>query len=478
MKRFIEFVEDEPEQANLFSTYYIFELEDGNWGKPEQVFLDSPYLNTGLRSYYEALGDDSGRKWSLSPNYKKAGIALKRIAEFAGKVGTQTKLNPRKQKVPWNHPEKSKLEDSGGWSWAYGIDEDYDIPEFKVLLAGPSLSKSQLIWETMNGLSDDILKAHYRSNIRYYPKPANSTLVHKLLKNEWVPQKQNGQKNIDFVKPSEAIVELLPKGFPYEPEAGWLEAIEFGKAERDRKEKERQKKEQATQEYQRRSWAAETLGFSSAEEAQDAVRILKEDPGFISRWKAGKQKLTFPERVSQNLERRQEKVAQQYADSSEKKYEQRRRSVRVTEATPYTRTWLKNQYTNESNQMVCQICKKEMPFKKRDGAYYFEAVEVLSNDYLSKEHEAQFLALCPLCAAMYKEFVKNDENAMQEVKNKLANSDSLEIPLQLGELDTSIRFVETHRRDLKTDSSKLRREGGIGFCRALKRHHATKRRLR
>ncbi len=66
MKRFIEFVEKEPERASLFSTYYIFQLEDEVWGKPGQVFLDSPYLDTGLRAYYEALGDDSGRKWALS----------------------------------------------------------------------------------------------------------------------------------------------------------------------------------------------------------------------------------------------------------------------------------------------------------------------------------------------------------------------------------------------------------------------------
>ena len=45
-----------------------------------------------------------------------------------------------------------------------------------------------------------------------------------------------------------------------------------------------------------------------------------------------------------------------------------------------------------------------MPFKKRDGEYYFESVEALSKAYFLKEREPQFLALCLLCAAMYKEF--------------------------------------------------------------------------
>ena len=100
--------------------------------------------------------------------------------------------------------------------------------------------------------------------------------------------------------------------------------------------------------------------------------------------------------------------------------------------------------------MVCQICKGEMPFKKRDGEYYFETVEALSKDYFAKEHEAQFLALCPLCAAMYKEFVKRDEDAMKELHRVLKDSDDLEGPLKLGDLATSIQFVQTHRQDMKT----------------------------
>ncbi len=69
---------------------------------------------------------------------------------------------------------------------------------------------------------------------------------------------------------------------------------------------------------------------------------------------------------------------------------------------------------------------------------------------ITKEHEAQFLALCPLCAAMYKEFIKNDEKALESLKSALINSEKAEVPLQLGELDTSVRFVESHFLDVKT----------------------------
>ena len=71
-------------------------------------------------------------------------------------------------------------------------------------------------------------------------------------------------------------------------------------------------------------------------------------------------------------------------------------------------------------------------------------------EIISKEHEAQFLALCPLCAAMYNEFVKHDEGAMESLKNTLMNSEDAEVSLQLGELDTSVRFVDIHFQDIKT----------------------------
>ena len=91
-----------------------------------------------------------------------------------------------------------------------------------------------------------------------------------------------------------------------------------------------------------------------------------------------------------------------------------------------------------------------MPFRKRDGEYYFEAVEALNGDHLSKEHEAQFLALCPLCAAMYTEFVKRDPAAMERVENALLAAQEPEIPLELGDFSTSLRFVDVHFLDLKT----------------------------
>ena len=98
--------------------------------------------------------------------------------------------------------------------------------------------------------------------------------------------------------------------------------------------------------------------------------------------------------------------------------------------------------------MVCQILSF-MPFRKRDGDHYFEKKEVLPRKYLPKEHEAQYLALCPVCAAKYDEFVKTDDEVMAELREEIVNAEDYELPISLGDEQTSIRFVEEHIHDLE-----------------------------
>lgn len=183
------------------------------------------------------------------------------------------------------------------------------------------------------------------------------------------------------------------------------------------------------------------------------IELMRQHPEEFQQWKtaiaARNEKPMFPTRTVANPERRQERLAEQLADATDKEYEERERSVRTTMGSIDPAEWLRNEYTNEADQMVCQICKNEMPFKKRDGEYYFEAVEALSRDHFAKEHEAQYLALCPLCAAKYKEFIKHDEVAMKTFKNTIVISDRLDVPLVLGSEKTSIRFVETHHHAIR-----------------------------
>ncbi len=449
-KRFMALLENDPSQAKLFENYFIFKLANGKWGRPSQVYLDSPYLDTGLKGYYDALCEEANCKWALSIQYQDSGTESDRLVKFAKAVGTQTKLAPIEKKISYGHPLWfSEMWDGRRWS-EYGINKDYDILEFDTLLAKPDVSKSKLIWDTMNDLPECCLIATVCLSLSSTTHTGCSSLINRLREVEWVPQQQDGQNGIHFLKPSESYPDLLPKGFSYKPQAPWLKAIEFSKSKREREEAERRREQQASHDYQRKNDAAKEMGFSSFEEGEGVAVLKHKDPEGFKKWQeSAKQKPNFPERPSRNPERRQKRLAEQYANAPQKKYEKSSRSVRTSRSSVDPDPYLKDHYTDDSGQMICQICKDEMPFKKRDGDYYFEAVEALTRDYFPKEHEVQFLALCPLCAAMYQEFVKNDEAQEAKLYHALQNAEELEVPVKLGELETSVRFVETHRLDMR-----------------------------
>jgi hypothetical protein len=206
----------------------------------------------------------------------------------------------------------------------------------------------------------------------------------------------------------------------------------------------------------KRAELAEEFGISvkfldwAMQHPEEAKKVLEKN-------NVGNSKPPFPSRPVKNPTHREEKVIEQYGNAPKRKYEQREKSDRIRRGKIDPSTWLINQYTNDDRQMICQICEEEMPFRKRNGDYYFEAVELLSKDYLSKEYEAQFLALCPLCSAMYKEFIKPVKEEMENLKQEILGTNKPIIPIKFGELTGTLRFVETHFNDLKVILRKSQR---------------------
>ena len=435
LEKFIDLVEKEPNIAVLFNKYHIFESEKW-WSIPSRFFLDLPYCNTGLTVYHEGLDEESdNRKLALSSKYEKYGINLDRFSKFAEIVGVQTKLEDIKRPIPSNDPNLSYLREQaeGKWMSKTGNNEDYIIPELKILYVTPSIEKSKLIWRTMLSLHEKCLKAWYWNNNidkqRVRP-PGKSSLVHELKKAKWVPQKDDNSTS--FVRPCDASVEILPKGFPYEPGQEWLKAIEFGKKTKEQKEVHAQRNQQA-----------KDFGYDSSDEAEEVAAILKD-------WKAQGKSPEQLRKIITRQKRRKAMLIKELNDASVKEYEQRARNVRISRGKIDPVTPLRTMYTLENN-MGCQVCKHEMPFKKRKkDEDYFEAVEALGKDYFPIEHEAQYLALCPVCSAKYKEYVKKDGLARQTLYNALKDSDVPEISFQVNGETIHIWFQEKHWHDLKT----------------------------
>lgn len=447
LRKFIHFLQEHPREIDMFKESYLFMIDckrEIEWERPSSIYIDSPFKETGLRSYYQ-MKRIGGRKHPLSRAYKKSRIKLECIRHMAKSIGVSMLLPIEMTTVVNRHPEWSAMSRSGGKrNTGKGVDEDYHIPWLKEYLASPSLSKSYLVWQTMtelcNGYRCQYLQARFGRN-KSQVRPWYSTLVHDLRSIKWIPQLE-GDKLV-YVNPFRATANKLPKDFTFDPEWGdrpiWLVEIDFGN--------ECRKTSMARMHHEN---IFKQAGFSSQEEAEEMARMKKEDPEGFRKWKESRKKtVAFPERPVANPERRQGRLQEQLCDAPDKKYERRKRSVRTTSGTIDATIWLREQYTNANGEMVCQMCNEEMPFRKRDGEYYFEKKEVLSNKFLSKEHEAQYLALCPVCAAKYQEYVISDQEKMKRLIQDILAAEDCVVPVTLGDHRVDIRYVQSHFYDLK-----------------------------
>ena len=310
-----------------------------------------------------------------------------------------------------------------------GFDPHIEIDGLEYAIKHPSIEKSLFIWNSIAIDNADCICGIVESSSKktFENSKKNKQISQKfgqlLMQNDWLPGKQG-----KFHKPSKLEPDGLPDSFVRDEKlVGLLEM----------------KKNIV-------STLAEKAGVSVDD--INLIKQLKEYPDVYEKLKADilskKKKAEFPEKALSNAERRKEKIIEKYRMSPKKKYEKKGLSKKTTENTIDPRTWLREIYTNKEGQMICQICQKEMPFKKRNGKYYFEAIELL-NDF-DREMEELHIALCPLCAAMYNEFVKHGEGTIESLKNALMNSEDTELPLQLGDLNTSVRFVERHFLDIRT----------------------------
>ena len=322
------------------------------------------------------------------------------------------------------------IQNSRGWHkrGLNGFAPDIDVDGLEYAVKYPLIEKSLFIWDRIAIDNADCIRGVVESSSKktFENSKKNEQISQKfgqlLMQNDWLPDKQG-----KFYKPSELELNELPDSFVRDEKLADLLGMKKNIV----------------------STLAEKAGVSVDD--INLIKQLKKYPDVYEKIKADilakKKKAEFPEKALSNAERRKEKIIEKYRKSPKKKYEKKSLSKKTTENTIDPGTWLRETYTNKEGQMICQICQKEMPFKKRNGKYYFEAIELL-NDF-DREMEELHIALCPLCAAMYNEFVKHNEGAMKSLKNALMNSEKSEVTLQLGELGTSVRFVERHFMDIR-----------------------------
>jgi len=388
------------------------------------VFLDRPFLDTGLRAWYDVGA-------ALHDSYCESDVGFERIVRFAQKVGARTALAVA-QTTCENNPSWPDLQGSGKRrrSNSAFVDRDFDVLEFESLASNQSELTSRLIWLTMiNVVRPEHLLAKYQQDRQSVPKEAPSRLVHRLVSAAWIPQTDGS-----FVRPADASPHLLLEGFSFDSGWPWIKAIKFG-VEIARKSQDQRQVEAA----------AQLLGIEDIERTrrfqslppEEQVRILDD-------WER-KQAIALPVDRSTNPERRAERVAAQAVDAPERVREDRTRSVLLGAKgfKEEAKRYLRERYTSDG-QMICQICKDRLPFKLDDGSDYFEAIPFLV-ELEQRHHYQNYLALCPNHAAMY-QHANGSSGSMLE---KVAELDAGVLIVLLAQKELTIHFTPKHIDDLK-----------------------------
>ncbi len=440
LKRFMNFVEKDAIDAEVFWEFYVVRVGRSKWAKPCEVFLDSPYLATGLSEYFRFVPKEE-QKLPIHKFYddRKKTLDPHRILSFFEKLGVQRYLVPQSVTCQ-NNPSWDYLSSVPGDKFRNYVNEDWQIPYLERFMETPTVIKAQLLWSTLNDRERhhgcNHLVARFQKNTRHGCHEADSQLVCLIKQLSWVPQ-TDGR----FVSPDKASRSLLPKGFDVQPDAKWLEAVGFAKEEYNRSEDVLKKRE-----------ACKCLGLdgSLAELVQEIPSLFEtEELKRLIEDQRRKKDTSFPRRSPHDPERRSERAFESATEAAERRHEIRPRSVAKTgDEKVNARQYLKDQYTNSHSVMFCQICNAPLPFKLENGEYHFEAQPLLE-ELRDKLFPENFLALCPNHAAMF-DLVNGSKDLLLHLVKELNWTEAHDyISVMLAGEHSCVRFTETHLRDLQ-----------------------------
>jgi len=448
LQRFVLFWKKSKDLNSEFAACPFVREQSGDvsYCEPNKLYIDEPYQQTGITEIAHIIN-----KYAIWEGYEdvfEEESLLEDLLKMLRDLGAFYRIQVDETDTSKNPQGRYLRNAPGQIRWDTRIDRDYTIENIEDYLKLESFparfAASRLIWEAITNEKKDITKATYRNNRSSGENVVESLLVYYLKNEDWIPDEMGV-----FHKPSAMTVEQLLTDFPYDNNNGMLTAIGFGADARALKE--------AVEKQDIVRKATDALGFD--QRVADLLKDLSEaktsgeklESVLLGLLEEGR-KPAFPSRRSPNPERRAEKIYEEMESSPAKTYEKRERSVRISTPDDEKTIYLRDMYTNDNGEMVCQICHNIMPFRKRDGEYCFEGVELFDKTIVREEHEILYLALCPNCAEEYKEYIKRGEqyaSIKTSIKElDLGGKEEFHIDAQL-EKEKKIKFNEIHIRDIQ-----------------------------
>jgi len=380
LRLFVAFLKSNPSEAALFRDVHFVKVDTpkgSRWGRPDQIYIDAPFQRTGLSELY-GLGN---RLYPLLSDYRGRVAGIDGLLLALGATGGLRVVAAD----PWKNASYQRAWNPHGRRWTdQGTKRDWDLPEFPRIVESGDPTMLRALWDLVVQSPGYYARAVFQLNASATSHPMRSQLAARLS-GEWILDRDGVLRT-----PRSMTVEDLPSGWP-EPTANSLAlALGFGAEARERDEA-----------AQARSQRALEMGIPVA--FLDAIDDLDESEReglFAELIERTQARARFPVSTSANPARRAALVAADAADAPAHASERRLRSVVIGQSqnAELTRQYLREQYTDASGDLHCQLCHDVMPFKV-SGAWYFVAVQFVKAR--ARVHHQNALATCAACAALY-----------------------------------------------------------------------------
>ena len=438
----------------------------GKLVKPSECYLDSPYLETGF-----SCAEHIHNKTALSEIYKDklSDTELKCFIEILIQNKIFCSFTIVKINNLQGNKEYAKL-NTRPWSVereTYSNKQDWIISNLNAYLVLKNRNIALRLWITIMNvrpysswcyyISEDKTIAYRQWQQNRFTK-STSQVVQVLRDTAWLPDIEGNSK-----KPSELSADSIDNAFHIDSESPFLSAIEFGKEENERRKQLEEEEHRRTSEYQKKEHAANVFGYDvdTLEEKLRKAELYEraEAEGRI----VPEASIEEPTANTNNPEKRTAKVKESTKNAPDRVYEEKLRSIRTSPTAKFEAAiMLRTLYTNTDDIMICQCCGKELPFKKKNGEYYFEtiALDNRGGAFFTKETMYPYVACCPNCAAMFNEHIVNcssNENRIADLINKIRTGETIKKPngnevieiIMDGKI-FNLTFVQKHIIDIRS----------------------------
>ncbi|MDF9751560.1 hypothetical protein [Arthrobacter sp. ES3-54] len=439
LKTLARLIEVKAVSPHTYSSRSIFVAvrTDGTryWARPNRVFLDEPFEQTGLASLYESaeyLASWDGRYLPIGRLDPKYAASCTDISLLAGALNAVDGLKIVKVGVTTNPDFRQMWVDR---ETAYKKDSDWTIHHFDIIISAGDETLLRELWRIIAAATTEQADAIYRSNGSARTHVLQSQVLQKLLRMPWILDLDGNLR-----LPEDTTAEDLAEHLSVPTNAPLLERAGFGRNAAADAERQKQDVE-----------VAEKYNFESIHELEKLGRLRKLNPEkFKALVEDLEVELRLPESSTSAPEQRARRSRELSIDAPTRKYDKRVRSVyvQVPGHLSAARSYLRQHYTNDDQILVCQVCSSSMPFKIA-GDYYFEAVQFVKD--ATRDLRENRLALCPTCAAKYRHARGTSLEDLRDdlLTQGVGHQGSITVEVILAGEAARVRFVGKHAIDLQ-----------------------------